>query len=200
MRRKIPLLGFTRFPVRPRFHDPSAFLGASAAWSLLLAYIATGSSVIGGFYHYGKLLLRDATGHAISPAFALLVTAISIWIAWSDVEISARLMLWIEAISVSFILVVVILVLVRCGWHLDCQQLQLRGMTGSGFRLGLVLAFPTVGTPALPTACGGSNTGFYNCPYGLGNVNKTIGSAARFSFLCTSSSETTKTNRPVLTA
>jgi amino acid transporter len=116
-------------------------LGATAAWSLLLAYIATGSSVIGGFYHYGNLLLRDATGHAISAAFlALLVTAISIWIACRDVKISAQLMLWIEEISVSFILVVVILVLVRRGWHLDWQQLQLRGMTGSGLRLGLVLA------------------------------------------------------------
>jgi hypothetical protein len=37
--------------------------------------------------------------------------------------------------------------------------------------------FPFVGTPALPTACDSSNTGFYNCPYGLGNVNKTIGSS-----------------------
>src|SRR5579871_2032006 len=27
-------------------------LSATVAWSLLLAYIATGSSVIGGFYHY----------------------------------------------------------------------------------------------------------------------------------------------------
>jgi len=44
---------------------PSAF-GATAAWSLLLAYVATGSSVIGGFYHYGNLLLRDATGHGAS--------------------------------------------------------------------------------------------------------------------------------------
>ncbi len=26
--------------------------GAAVAWSLLLAYVATGSSVIGGFYHY----------------------------------------------------------------------------------------------------------------------------------------------------
>src|SRR5271155_3155526 len=34
--------------------------GATAAWSLLLAYIATGSSVIGGFYHYGNLLVKDA--------------------------------------------------------------------------------------------------------------------------------------------
>src|SRR5271168_955666 len=43
-------------------------LGATAAWSLLLAYIATASSVIGGFYHYGNLLLRDATGHGTSAA------------------------------------------------------------------------------------------------------------------------------------
>jgi hypothetical protein len=42
--------------------------------------------------------------------------------------------------------------------------------------------FPVVGTPALPTACGGSNTGFYNCPYGLGKVNKTIGSARQIQF------------------
>jgi amino acid transporter len=35
---------------------------------------------------------------------------------------------------------VVILVLVRHGWHLDWEQLQLRGMSGSGLRLGLVLA------------------------------------------------------------
>jgi amino acid transporter len=38
------------------------WLAATVAWSLLLAYVATGSSVIGGFYHYGNLLLRDATG------------------------------------------------------------------------------------------------------------------------------------------
>src|SRR5258708_34514557 len=111
-------------------------LGATAGWSLLLAYIATGSSVIGGFYHYGNLLLRDATGHGTSAAFlALLVTALSIWIAWRDVKISAQLMLWIEAVSVSLILIVAVLVLVRHGWHLDWQQLQLRGMSGSGLRL-----------------------------------------------------------------
>ncbi len=116
-------------------------LGATAAWSLLLAYIATGASVIGGFYHYGNLLLRDASGHEVSAAFlAVLVTAISIWIAWRDVKISARLMLWIEAVSVSFILIVVALVLMRQGWHLDREQLHLKGMTPGGLRLGLVLA------------------------------------------------------------
>jgi hypothetical protein len=37
--------------------------------------------------------------------------------------------------------------------------------------------FPVAGTTPLPTACDNTNTGFYNCPQGLGNVNKTIGSA-----------------------
>lgn len=128
-------------------------VAATAAWSLLLAYIATGASVIGGFYHYANLLFGDATGHGLSSAIlAVLVTAISIGIAWRDVKISARLMLWIEAVSVSFILVVVGLVLVKNGWHLDWSQIQLRGTTGSGLRLGLILAlFSFVGFESATT-------------------------------------------------
>jgi Carboxypeptidase regulatory-like domain len=44
--------------------------------------------------------------------------------------------------------------------------------------------FPVEGTPVLPTGCGTSNetSGFYNCPYGLGNVNKTIGSSRQVQF------------------
>jgi amino acid transporter len=129
------------------------WLGATVAWSLLLAYVATGSSVIGGFYHYANLLLRDATGHGYSAvALSLLVTAVSIWIAYRDVKISARLMLWIEATSVAAIVIVVALVLVRHGWHWDWDELHLRGMTGSGLRLGLVLAlFSFVGFESATT-------------------------------------------------
>ncbi len=119
----------------------------------MLAYVATGSSVIGGFYHYANLLLRDATGHVFSAVLlSLLVTGVSIWIAYRDVKISARLMLWIEAASVSVIVIVVALVLFRHGWHLDADQLHLRGMTGSGLRLGLVLAlFSFVGFESATT-------------------------------------------------
>ncbi|MGA3293163.1 MAG: APC family permease [Candidatus Acidiferrales bacterium] len=129
------------------------WLGATAAWSLLLAYIATGSSVIGGFYQYANLLLRDATGHVTSTVLlALIVTGASMWIAWRDVKISARLMLWIEAASVTLIVIVVALVLARHGFHGDPDQLHLRGMTGSGLRLGLVLAlFSFVGFESATT-------------------------------------------------
>ena len=129
------------------------WLSATVAWSLLLAYVATGSSVIGGFYHYANLLLRDATGHVFSAGLlSLLVTGVSIWIAYRDVKISARLMLWIEAASVSVIVIVVGLLLFRHGWHLDGHQLHLHGMTGSGLRLGLVLAlFSFVGFESATT-------------------------------------------------
>jgi amino acid transporter len=61
-------------------------------------------------------------------------------------------MLWIEAVSVSFILIVVLLVLFRHGGHLDWEQFHLRGMTGSGLRLGLVLAlFSFVGFESATT-------------------------------------------------
>jgi len=99
------------------------------------------------------LLLRDATGHVYSAVLlALLVTGVSIWIAYRDVKISARLMLWIEALSVTVILVMVVLLLVRHGWHWDWDELHLRGMTGSGLRLGLVLAlFSFVGFESATT-------------------------------------------------
>jgi len=82
----------------------------------------------------------------------VIVTVVSMWIAYRDVKISARLMLWIEAVSVAVIFTVVLLVLFRHGWHLDREQLNLRGMTGSGLRLGLVLAlFSFVGFESATT-------------------------------------------------
>jgi amino acid transporter len=129
------------------------WLGAVAAWSLLLAYVATGSSVIGGFYQYANLLLHDATGHIVSTALlAVVVTVIAMGVAWHDVKVSARIMLWIEAVSVTLILILIVLVLLRHGLHLDWEQLRLRGMTGSGLRLGLVLAlFSFVGFESATT-------------------------------------------------
>jgi amino acid transporter len=67
------------------------------------------------------------------------------WIAWRDVKISARVMLAIEVVSVTIVIVVAALVLVRHGLHGDPNQLHLRGVTASGFRQGLVLALYSFG-------------------------------------------------------
>jgi amino acid transporter len=129
------------------------WLSSIAAWSLLLAYIATASSVIGGLYQYAIFFVGKSGSHPVPAILAsLLVTGASIWIAWRDVKISARVMLWIEATSVFMILILVALVLARHGFHIDSNQLHLRGMTGSGLRLGLVLAiFSFVGFESATT-------------------------------------------------
>ena len=129
------------------------WLTALVAWSLLLAYVATASSVIGGFYQYAILVLLRSHGGPISAVLlAIIVTAISMWVAWRDVKVSARLMLWIEALSLLTILIVVVLVLSHRGLHLDASQIKLQGMTGSGLRLGLVLAiFSFVGFESATT-------------------------------------------------
>jgi amino acid transporter len=50
------------------------------------------------------------------------------------------------------IVIVVAAVLLRNGWHWDWDELHLRGMTGSGLRLGLVLAlFSFVGFESATT-------------------------------------------------
>jgi amino acid transporter len=117
------------------------WLSAVTAWSLLLAYVAGSASNIGGFYHYTNVMLRNATGHEMSTLFlSTAVAAIPVWLAWRDVKISARVMLAVETVSVSIVGLMMVLVLIRHGAHGDASQLQLRGVTSSGFRQGLVLA------------------------------------------------------------
>jgi amino acid transporter len=117
------------------------WLAATAAWSLLLAYIMGSASNIGAFYYYANLMLRNATGHVLPTILlATIFAAPPVWMAWRDVKISARAMLVMEAVSVTFVIAVMALVLFRHGLHGDANQLHLRGVTPSGFRQGLVLA------------------------------------------------------------
>ncbi len=125
--------------------------GAIAAWALLLAYIATGSSVVGGFINYARVLLPFT--HAIpGPLLAVFVAALATALAYRDVQTSTRLMLWIEACSVSMIVVVLAMLLFRNGPHADTAQLTLQHATASQVRLGVVLAiFSFVGFESATT-------------------------------------------------
>ncbi|WP_353069818.1 APC family permease [Tunturibacter empetritectus] len=124
-----------------------------AGWALLLAYIATGASVAGGFINYANVFLLSITGKS-APTFllAILCVGVSTFIAYRDVQVSARLMLWIEATSVALIAIVLALLLWRNGLHIDHAQLHLQGVTPSAVRLGVVLAlFSFVGFESATT-------------------------------------------------
>ena len=50
-------------------------LGSVAAWALLLAYVATGASVVGGFVHYANVVLEEFFGIS-APAIPLAIFAV----------------------------------------------------------------------------------------------------------------------------
>lgn len=128
-------------------------LGSIAAWALLLAYIATGASVTGGFINYANVLLTSLLGRSFPPPLlAAVCVGASVWIAYRDVQVSARLMLWIEAISVALISLVLVILLWKTGLHPDLAQFSLKGVSPAGVRLGIVLAlFSYVGHESATT-------------------------------------------------
>lgn len=128
-------------------------LGAVAAWALLIAYLATGASVAGGALYYANILLTQF--FSFTPPAILTLSLVFLFsgaIAVRDVKLSAELMLWIEIASVSLILIVLVLLLGRHGFHLDTRQLTLTGVSVTGLGPALVLAmFSFVGFESATT-------------------------------------------------
>ena len=128
--------GVVRGPIRAIFivagvalqlrrDDPAAVVVLDRGLELAAGVCGTASSVIGGLYQYAMIFVGKSGIHPVEAVLiSLLVTGASVWIAWRDVKISARLMLWIEAVSVFMIITLVTLVLVRHGSHVDSDQLH----------------------------------------------------------------------------
>lgn len=129
------------------------FFGVIAAWGLLLAYIGTGASVAGGALYYTNLLGQQFL-HWSPPGLItlLFVCIIAGLIAYRDVKLSAELMLWIEVGSVSLIALVLAIMPVRLGLHLDMDQFHLRGASLPALGPALVLSiFSFVGFESATT-------------------------------------------------
>ena len=112
---------------------------AVTAWSLCFAYVATASSVMGGFVSFACAL--SGTSKAIPAAlFACLAAAGAMWVAYKDIQISARLMLYIETSSVLLIVLALSVLLWRQGPHVDLPQMDFRQIHFTSVRLAVVLA------------------------------------------------------------
>ena len=113
---------------------------AVTGWSLTFAYVMTAASVIGGFTSFAFVLMGRFGGH-VPPALVAAVAAVcAMAVAYKDIQISARMMLYIEAASVFLIVLVVGITLWRHGLHVDTAQFRFTGMSASGVRLGIILA------------------------------------------------------------
>ena len=129
------------------------WLGAVAAWAMLLAYIATGASVAGATLYYGNVLLSQFFSWTMPGLPTLILVFVPVCaIAYRDVKLSAEMMLWIEVASVSLIAIVLALVLIQHGLHLDMDQMRLKDFKLNGLGPALVLAmFSYVGFESATT-------------------------------------------------
>jgi amino acid transporter len=115
-------------------------LGFLCGWCLILAYTMTGMAVMAGAGLYAELLLHQL--HLPVPPLLLFAAGVfGVWlIAYKDIQLSTRIMLVLEALSMLLILVLGALVLARHGRIVDRAQFDFGAMNPSGLKTGLILA------------------------------------------------------------
>ena len=122
---------------------PPAF-GALAGWGLLIAYVATGASVAGGSMYYARTLAQQYLHWHIAAVPALaVICALAGYVAYRDIKLSARLMLWIECATLLVIFAVLAALMIHIGFHIDADQLRLKDMQFGSLGPALVLAIFT---------------------------------------------------------
>ncbi len=116
---------------------PSA--GVLSGWALLLGYVATGMSTLCGFAIFSEILLQNLSIHL--PVLGLFVLGILTagFVAYRDIQISAKLMLGFELAAMGIIVVFGLILWGQHGFAIDWDQLTLKGATPSGVLLGIVL-------------------------------------------------------------
>ena len=141
---------YTRRSLPPIFSSVTAL-------ALFFAYITTASAVIGGFVAFSYVFLdplhsRLGLPHVPAVLLVAIAAAIAGFVAYHDVKVSARLMLYIEGISLTLIAIVTATLLLKHGLHFDRPQLHLGTMSPRGIGLGVMLAiFSFVGFESATT-------------------------------------------------
>ncbi len=134
---------------------PSIF-SSLTAWALFFAYITTASAVTGGFVDFAHVFLDPLQSHGLPHVPSILLVALASagagWVAYRDVKISARLMLYIEGAAVLLIAIVIVATLLRHGFQIDHTQFSARNLKPRGIGLGVMLAiFSFVGFESATT-------------------------------------------------
>ncbi len=127
-------------------------IGFLAGWCLILAYAGTAMAVMAGAINYAALLLERL--HVQLPAVALFTLgSFGVWlIAYKDIQLSTRVMLVLEAVSMALILILGVLLLLQRGRLVDRAQFDFGAMHVSGLKSGLILAiFSFVGYESAST-------------------------------------------------
>lgn len=113
--------------------------GVICGWSLILAYLFTGMSVLCGFASFSGALIGHLGVHPSSITVLALGAGVAWYAAYKDIELSAIAMLWMEGASLVLISILCIIIWLQTGFALDMSQLTLQGVAPGKIATGLVL-------------------------------------------------------------
>ncbi|NJO43989.1 MAG: APC family permease [Cyanobacteria bacterium RU_5_0] len=114
--------------------------GVLCGWALTMAYLLLAANVTAGFSHYTNVFLSGFGLQVPSVVLFAVCLGIAWYFAYTDIQLSAVLMLILEIASVGVVLLLALLVLAKQGFSIDPSQLTLAGTTPSGISLAMVLA------------------------------------------------------------
>jgi amino acid transporter len=121
-------------------------VGGLGGWALIWCYLGISDAGLNGFTTFAQTLLNMAGINC--PAILLFVVCIAIsgFLAYKNVALSAKLMLVLEAASMAFITVLCLVALGLHGFTVDTTQFALPSLNISTLGLGVVVAvFSLVG-------------------------------------------------------
>jgi amino acid transporter len=113
--------------------------GVLSGWGLLLGYFGTGMSTLCGFAIFGQMLLSQLGIHLPVLILFAFCVCLSYGIAFKDVQLSAKMMLAFEGVSICFVLVLGIVIWAHKGFAIDMAQVKIQGASPGGVITGIVL-------------------------------------------------------------
>lgn len=116
-----------------------ATAGVICGWSLVLAYLFTGMSVLCGFANFSGIFISHLGIHPSSITLLAIGAGISWYAAYKDIQLSAVAMLWLEVVSLVLIIILCLIIWAHKGFAVDMSQLTLSGVNPGNIATGLVL-------------------------------------------------------------
>jgi amino acid transporter len=123
--------------------------GVWTGWIYIGAMLFGAASSAPAAAYYACLVISRATGIPnavpLEAAVTALVAVAAWWTAFRDIKLSGDVMIVIETVSLSVMIAIIAIAMLRNGVWVDRPQLTLQGTGPRAFSAGLVLAFLTMG-------------------------------------------------------
>jgi amino acid transporter len=131
--------------------------GVLSGWTLIWSYMFIAIAGMCGFAVFcGQLLSALGYHGSIHPVIFFAISAALCWlVAYKDIRVSSLLTLALEGLSVTCILILAGVVLFKHGFHVDTNQLKLKGSSLHGMAFAVVACiFSLVGFESATTLGG----------------------------------------------